>query len=257
MVIHLAAQAGVRILSIIRVLFGKQHQWNFRVIGGCYVHILRRHMLLRLLPSAYGANDDMPYRETIRQIIKCLFMLLQKNQLKIWHTVTLTYLTSNYNVSVFTVYGPWGRPDMAHFKFTSAILKGDKIDVYNYGKMNRDFTYVDDLVNAISLLINLCQTERKLSMMLQVILMVAQKVAPFRVVNIGNSKLIKLMDLIDAIEKSTGLKAIKNFMPIQAGDACGLGRYFIFGKLTGYRPKVDLSQGVDKFVQWYRSYYSI
>ena len=147
---------------------------------------------------------------------------------------------------------------MALFKFTRAILNGEKIDVYNHGEMFRDFTYVDDLVNGIFLLINTVpassskadenyQSNDNLS-----------PVAPFRVVNIGNSKSEKLTDFIDVIEKSLGIPAIKNFMPIQAGDVPATwADTSLLEDLTGYQPKTNLEDGVQRFVRWYRDFYRI
>jgi len=156
----------------------------------------------------------------------------------------------------FTVYGPWGRPDMALFKFTRAILEGAPIDVYNHGDMKRDFTYVDDLVAAIRLLIDAVPQRPaeggvpagdSLS-----------PVAPWRVVNIGNSEPVQLTDFIAAIEAATGRRATRNLMPMQPGDVPATwADAALLHRLTGYAPRTRVPEGVAAFVAWYRSYYGV
>ena len=156
----------------------------------------------------------------------------------------------------FTVYGPWGRPDMALFKFVSAILKDKPIDIYNHGKMYRDFTYIDDLVLGIKLLINTVPIKSEIGN-------VSKKdslspVAPYRIVNIGNSDKISLLDYIEAIEKIIGKKAIRNYMPIQKGDVPATwANADLLESLTGYRPRTNFYDGIFKFIEWYREYYKI
>ena len=155
----------------------------------------------------------------------------------------------------FTVYGPWGRPDMALFKFVSAILKNEPIDIYNKGDMYRDFTYIDDLVYGIKELINTVptknandQTPKEDSLSI---------VAPFRVVNIGNSKKVKLLDFIDAIEKIIGKKAKRNYMTMQKGDVPATwADASLLQNLTGYKPQTHFKDGIANFVEWYRKYYN-
>ena len=156
----------------------------------------------------------------------------------------------------FTVYGPWGRPDMALFKFTKAMLENREIDVYNKGQMRRDFTYIDDLVTGIELLISanpnyVVDTDHLVSRNDS-----KSPVAPFRVVNIGNSSSEKLMDYIRALEKALGLKAKKNYMPMQQGDVVATwADTQLLETLTGYRPATDIHTGVKRFVDWYRDFY--
>ena len=158
----------------------------------------------------------------------------------------------------FTVYGPWGRPDMALFKFTKAILTGEPIDVYNNGNMGRDFTYIDDLVNGMRLLIDVIPGSSKSSKSNSDPIDSKSNVAPLRVVNIGNSKPEKLIDFITAIEKTLGIKALKNFMPMQLGDVpYTWANTSLLEQLTGYKPCTDLSVGVQEFVSWYRNYYGV
>ena len=158
----------------------------------------------------------------------------------------------------FTVYGPWGRPDMALFKFTAAILNGDPIDVYNHGDMSRDFTYIDDLVHGMRLLMDAIPGHSDYSEKNAGKIDSKSKVAPFRVVNIGNSEPSKLLDFIEAIENTIGIKSVKNLMPMQAGDvpATWADTSLLTG-LTGYKPNTDILTGVQSFVSWYREYYGV
>ena len=155
----------------------------------------------------------------------------------------------------FSVYGPWGRPDMALFKFTKAILAGEPIDVYNHGQMDRDFTYVDDIANAIALLVDAApgdptpahETDDDLGL---------SPVAPFRVVNIGNGDPVRLLTFIEAIEASIGKTAIRNYLPMQQGDVRATwADATLLTELTGYRPQTDVREGVAAFVEWFRDYY--
>ena len=158
----------------------------------------------------------------------------------------------------FTVYGPWGRPDMALFKFTRAMLRGEKIEVYNYGEMERDFTYIDDLVHGINLLIDCIPQNLEGKTIKEYSHDSKSPVAPFRVINIGNSKSEKLLDYIAALEKNLGLQADKMMMPMQAGDVPATwADTQLLESLTGYKPKTDISSGISNFVSWYRDYYNV
>jgi UDP-glucuronate 4-epimerase len=155
----------------------------------------------------------------------------------------------------FTVYGPWGRPDMALFKFTKGILEGTPIDVYNHGQMFRDFTYVEDLVRGIRLLID-AAPERPASRDAIPQGDSLSPVAPFRIVNIGNSDKVRLEDFIDAIEQELGKKAIRNYMPMQTGDVPATwADASLLRSLTGYQPQTDIREGVKRFIAWYREYF--
>ncbi len=154
----------------------------------------------------------------------------------------------------FTVYGTWGRPDLALYKFVDAILDGRPIEIYNHGNMYRDFTYIDDLVRAIRLLIDAVpirpidgQVPAGDSL---------SSVAPFRIVNIGNSDKVRLLDFIDAIEANLGRKAIRNYLPMQMGDVPATwADASLLQTLTGYRPQTDFRDGIAHFVKWFREYY--
>jgi UDP-glucuronate 4-epimerase len=155
----------------------------------------------------------------------------------------------------FTVYGPWGRPDLAFFKFTEAILANRPIDVYNHGDMYRDFTYVDDLVRAIRLLIDVPPVRPASKEEIQPGDSLSP-VAPFRILNIGNSDKVRLMDFVEAIEDSLGKKAVRNYMPMQMGDVPATwADATLLQRLTGYRPQTDFRDGIAKFVAWYRDFY--
>ncbi|MEC8204939.1 MAG: NAD-dependent epimerase/dehydratase family protein, partial [Pseudomonadota bacterium] len=212
------------------------------------------HMLLASTSSAYGANERMPYKETDKADHQVSFYAATKKS-----TETMAHSYAHlFNLPItmfrfFTAYGPWGRPDMALFKFTKAILNGEPIDVYNNGNMSRDFTYIDDLVKGMRLLIDAIPTVSDLRRVYQEIEDSKSLVAPFRVVNIGNSKPVKLMDFIDAIEKAVGIKAVKNLMPLQPGDVLATwADTSLLEHLTGYKPRTNLSEGTEKFVSWYR-----
>jgi UDP-glucuronate 4-epimerase len=154
----------------------------------------------------------------------------------------------------FTVYGPWGRPDMALFKFTKGILANKKIDIYNNGKMYRDFTYIDDIVNGIYLLINKVPNIKQFNKYKDDSL---SSIAPFRILNIGNTKKVYLLDFIKEIEKELGKKAIRNYMPLQKGDVKQtVSNTNLLKKITGYNPKTNYKVGIKKFLNWYLDYYN-
>ncbi len=258
-VIHLAAQAGVRYsIENPRAYLESNINGTFELLEAARA-FPPEHMLLASTSSAYGANEEMPYRETVKADHQMSFYAATKKSTEnMAHSYAHLFDLPITMFRFFTVYGPWGRPDMALFKFTKAILKGDPIDVYNHGEMSRDFTYIDDLVNGMRLLIDANPRNSDVS---------AQgirnedsksKVAPFRVVNIGNSKPAQLLDFINAIEGSTGIKAVKNLMPMQAGDVPATwADTSLLEDLTGYKPSMDLQVGVQNFVRWYRDYYNV
>ena len=258
-VIHLAAQAGVRnSIKNPRDYLESNILGTFELLEAART-FSPKHILLASTSSAYGANEKMPYKESDKADYQLSFYAATKKSTEnMAHSYSHLF---NMPISVFrffTVYGPWGRPDMALFKFTKAILSGEPIQVYNYGKMMRDFTYIDDLVDGIMLLIDaipeVSQLEENSSWLTQV----QSPVAPFRIVNIGNSKPEKLTDLIKAIEEELGLLAQKNLLPIQAGDVPSTwAETKVLERLTGFRPKTELSEGVANFVKWYREYYRV
>lgn len=255
-VIHLAAQAGVRYsIENPRVYLESNINGTFELLEACRVHP-PEHTLIASTSSVYGSNQEMPYHETaVADHQMSFYAATKKATENMAHSYSHLYNLPITMFRFFTVYGPWGRPDMALFKFTKAILSGNSIDVYNHGDMSRDFTYIDDLVHGMRLLMDKVPKEYANNEVFDP-LDSKSAIAPFRVVNIGNSKPEKLSDFIDAIEKVVGLKARKNFMPMQAGDVPATwADTHLFETLTNFKLSTDISKGVKNFVDWYRSYY--
>ena len=252
LIVHLAAQAGVRhSIDNPRAYLDANITGSFAVMDVAQRHRVR-HLMMASTSSVYGANTEMPYAETHRADTPMSFYAATKKATEAmghaWahiHGVPVTMFR------FFTVYGPWGRPDMALFKFTRAILAGEPIEVYNHGDMWRDFTYVDDLVRGIRLLMDAVPGQGptvegdSLS-----------PVAPFRVVNIGNSERVRLTDFIDTIEECCGRKAMRTLLPMQQGDVPATwADASLLQALTGYRPRTTFRDGVARFVDWYRDYH--
>jgi UDP-glucuronate 4-epimerase len=254
MIVHLAAQAGVRYsLENPRAYVEANIIGTFNVME-CARALEVRHLLMASTSSVYGANTDMPFDESQKADTPLtIYAATKKATESMGHSYAHIYNLPVTMFRFFTVYGPWGRPDMAPFKFTKAILEGMPIDIYNHGEMWRDFTYIDDLVHGIAGLmaaVPLPPEKRETTVENDSL----SPVAPFRIVNIGNSQKIRLLDFIEAIEKETGFKAIRNFMPMQAGDVPATwANADLLQKLTGYRPKTDLQAGIKQFVAWYRN----
>lgn len=255
-VIHLAAQAGVR-----HSIYNPRSYLESNIIGTFeLLEAARayppRHMLLASTSSVYGANTAMPNQETIKADHQTSFYAATKKSTEAMaHSYAHLYGLPITMFRFFTVYGPWGRPDMALFKFTKAIMNGDPIDVYNFGDMHRDFTYVDDLVQAITLLINAVPENNAERQYLNDSL---SPVAPFRVVNIGSGDSVQLTDFLEAIEAATGKRANRNLMPMQAGDVLATwADASLLQALTGYSPETSIQEGVTKFVEWYRDFYQV
>ena len=258
-VIHLAAQAGVRYsIENPRVYLESNINGTFELLEAARAYP-PAHMLLASTSSAYGANEEMPYKETMKADHQMSFYAATKKSTEnMAHSYAHLFNLSITMFRFFTVYGPWGRPDMAPFKFTKAILNGDPIDVFNHGNMSRDFTYIDDLVQGMRLLIDVPPGTVKFPIANNGVLDNKSYVAPFRVVNIGNSKPTQLLDFVGAFEKSLGIKAVKNLIPMQAGDVPDTwADTSLLEELTGFKPNTDLLIGVQKFVNWYREYYDV
>ena len=258
-VIHLAAQVGVRYsIENPRVYLDSNINGTFELLEAARAYP-PEHMLLASTSSAYGANEVMPYKETMKADHQMSFYAATKKSTEhMAHSYAHLFSLPITMFRFFTVYGPWGRPDMAPFKFTKAILSGEPIDVYNNGDMSRDFTYIDDLVSGMRLLIEEIPRANDLSAENAGGRDSTSPVAPFRVVNIGNSKPTQLLDFISAIEKSIGITAVKNFMPMQAGDVPRTwADNSLLTSLTGYKSNTNLDTGIKKFVAWYREYYDV
>lgn len=251
-VVHLAAQAGVRYsIQNPRSYLESNINGTFEILEAARAHP-PKHMLLASTSSAYGANKEMPYQETQRAEHQVSFYAATKKATEnMAHSYAHLFDLPITMFRFFTVYGPWGRPDMAYFKFTKAILQGEPIDVYNNGDMKRDFTYVEDLVEAIRLLLDAVPDGPGQGRVHEGDSL--SPVAPHRVVNIGNNNTVQLLDFIEAIEDALGVKAKRNMMPMQAGDVPATwADAALLKSLTGYQPKTDVALGVAKFVEWYK-----
>ena len=256
-IVHLAAQAGVRYsLENPRAYIDSNIIGTFNVM-----EVARRlkvkHLLMASTSSVYGANLKMPFTEIEKTETQLtIYAATKKANESMAHSYAYLWQIPTTMFRFFTVYGPWGRPDMALFKFVDAIFKNKPIDIYNHENMYRDFTYVDDLVNGISLLIDTIPKINDENNFLNQDSL--SPVAPYRVVNIGNSKKIRLMDFIEAIENNLGKKAIRNYMPMQLGDVPATwADASLLQNLTNYNSNIDFKDGINHFIKWYREYYKI
>jgi UDP-glucuronate 4-epimerase len=250
-IVHLAAQAGVRYsIENPRAYVDANIVGTFNLMQAALA-VRPAHLLMASTSSVYGANTDMPYAEGQKADTQMSFYAATKKANEaIAHAWAHIHGLPITMFRFFTVYGPWGRPDMALFKFTKAILNGEPIDVYNHGDMWRDFTYVDDLVGGIRGLIDAVPGGPETAVAGDSL----SPVAPWRVVNIGNSRSERLVDFIDAIEAATGRTAKRNHMDMQAGDVPKTwADASLLQALTGYAPQTDMRDGVARFVEWYRA----
>ncbi len=253
-IIHLAAQAGVR-----HSILEPENYIEANIIGSfnlleCIRYHGCKHLLIASTSSVYGSNKKMPYHENDKSDTQLsLYAATKKSVESISHSYSHLFDIPTTIFRFFTVYGPWGRPDMAYFSFTKAILESKPIDIYNNGNLKRDFTYIDDLTKSVELLIDKIPSfdddyeDDSLS-----------DVSKYRIVNIGNSKPVNLMKFIESIEKSLGKKAIKNYVGMQPGDVeATWANSDLLYKLIGYLPNTDIETGVGKFIKWYMEYYQI
>ncbi|MFM8860341.1 MAG: NAD-dependent epimerase/dehydratase family protein [Methylocystis sp.] len=248
-IIHLAAQAGVRYS-----LENPRAYINANLVGAFNVMELARfhkpkHFLMASTSSVYGASPSVPFYENDRTDHPLtLYAATKKSAEAMAHSYSHLWSIPTTMFRFFTVYGPWGRPDMAPLKFVKAIENDQTIDIYNHGDMSRDFTYIDDLIEAIVRLIDCRPIQDKADDSVS-------SVAPFRIVNIGRGAPVKLLDFIDTVEKAMGKKARRNYLEMQAGD---VPRTYadseLLYRLTGYRPDTPLETGVEALVSWYRNY---
>jgi UDP-glucuronate 4-epimerase len=255
-IVHLAAQASVRYsLENPRAYIDSNIVGTFNVMEAAR-KLEVEHLLMASTSSVYGANEDMPFTETEKADTQLtIYAATKKATESMGHSYAHLWNLPTTMFRFFTVYGPWGRPDMALYKFVEAILEDRPIDIYNHGDMHRDFTFVTDLVRAIRLLIDTppVRPERKDQIDAGDSL---SPVAPYRVVNIGNSDKVRLLDFIEAIEAELGKVAIRNYMPMQAGDVPATwADANLLQSLTGYRPQTNFKDGIAQFVAWFRDYY--
>ncbi|MEE4187010.1 MAG: NAD-dependent epimerase/dehydratase family protein [Roseobacter sp.] len=259
MIVHLAAQAGVRhSLENPRAYVDSNVVGTFNVMEAARVCDVA-HLLLASTSSVYGANTQMPFEETQKtETPLTIYAATKKATEAMSHSYAHLYDLPTTVFRFFTVYGPWGRPDMALFKFTDAVLNGRPIDIYNNGDMSRDFTYISDLVRGIRLLMDAIPPSRYAEQRLQVAQDSLSPVAPFRVVNIGNSEQVRLLDFIEEIERVLGRRAIRNYMPMQTGDVPATwADTQLLQALTGYKPDTRFQDGVAEFVSWFRDYHDL
>ncbi len=255
-IVHLAAQAGVRYsLDHPRSYINSNVVGTFNVMEVAREHKVD-HLLMASTSSIYGAGEDMPFTETDKADNQLtIYSATKKANEAMGHSYAHLWDLPTTMFRFFTVYGTWGRPDLAYFKFVAAILDRRPIDIYNHGDMYRDFTHVEDLVRGIRLLVDVppvrpasaddIEDGDSLS-----------PVAPYRIVNIGNGEKVRLMDFIETIEDAVGQKAIRNYMPMQLGDVPATwADNNLLQRLTGYTPQTEFKDGIVQFVSWYRDYY--
>lgn len=257
-IVHLAAQAGVRYsLENPRAYIESNVVGTFNVMEAARRHEVD-HLLMASTSSVYGANDVMPFTETEKADTQLtIYAATKKANESMAHSYAHLWNIPSTMFRFFTVYGPWGRPDMALFKFTKGIIEGTPIDIYNNGDMFRDFTYVEDLVRGIRLLIDNPPVRPDSADMIEDGDSLSPA-APYRVVNVGNSDKVRLLDFIEAIEDALGKKAVRNYMEMQKGDVPATwADATLLQRLTGYRPATDFRDGVNQFVAWYRDYYKV
>lgn len=254
-VIHLGAQAGVRYsIENPHAYADANLTGHLNILEGCRHHKIG-HLLYASSSSVYGLNRKMPFStdDSVDHPVSLYAATKKANEL-MSHTYSHLYQLPTTGLRFFTVYGPWGRPDMALFKFTRAMLAGDAIDVYNRGQMTRDFTYIDDIAEAIVRLQDVIpQADENWTVENG---SPATSSAPYRVYNIGNSQPTSLMTYIESLEKALGIEAKKNMLPMQPGDVLGTSADTqpLYDAIN-FRPQTSVEQGVQRFVDWYRDFY--
>jgi UDP-glucuronate 4-epimerase len=256
-VIHLAAQAGVRYSIENPHAYAQSNLVGFlNILEGCR-HQEVEHLTYASTSSVYGANEVLPYsvRHNIDHPVSLYAATKKANELMA-HSYSHLYGLPTTGLRFFTVYGPWGRPDMAYFKFTKAILAGHPIDVYNHGKMRRDFTYVDDIAEGVIRVSD--RVARPDPQWSGKAPDPATSYAPFRVYNIGNNESVELLRFIEVLEGVLGVKAELNMLPMQAGDVPATAADIdSLADDTGFRPYTSIEDGLARFVEWYREYYEV
>jgi UDP-glucuronate 4-epimerase len=257
-VVHLAAQAGVRYAAENPHVYVSSNVTGFlHVLEGCRSHAVE-HLVFASTSSVYGANRAMPFSEhQSAEHPLTLYAATKKANEQMAHSYAHLYGTPCTGLRFFTVYGPWGRPDMALFLFTRAILKGEPIKVFNHGRHQRSFTYVDDIVEGVIRCLDRPPTadanwngaapDPSFS-----------GVAPYRLFNIGNEQPVELLSYIRRLEECLGREAIMDLLPLQPGDVPDTSADVSeLRRVTGYAPKVSVDEGVERFVRWYRDYHAV
>jgi len=256
-VIHLAAQAGVRYSLTNPHAYIDANIMGFTNILEECRHNGISHLVYASSSSVYGGNTSMPFSEhhNIDHPISLYAATKKANELMA-HTYSHLYGVPTTGLRFFTVYGPWGRPDMALFLFTKAILKGEAIPVFNKGQMVRDYTYIDDIVEGVIRVMDKPATPN--ADFDASFPDPATSAAPYRVFNIGNGRPVPLMDYISALEQALGMEAIKEFLPMQPGDVPATSADTReLGTWVGFQPNTPVADGVAKFAEWYRDFYDV
>jgi len=246
-VVHLAAQAGVRYSITNPAAYVDSNLTGFgNILEGCRGQRVQ-HLVYASSSSVYGGNTKMPFAETdpVDHPVSLYAATKKANELMA-HTYSHLYGLPTTGLRFFTVYGPWGRPDMAYFLFTRAVLAGQPIQVFNHGDMKRDFTYVDDIVEGVLRVLDKPATPEPGSRV------------PYRVFNIGNNDPVQLLDFIGCIEQALGREAVKQFLPMQDGDVpATYASTDALRDWVGFAPSTPLATGIGRFVDWYRGYYRL
>jgi UDP-glucuronate 4-epimerase len=236
---HLAAQAGVRYsLENPDIYISANIIGTHNLLEQCRLHGIKK-FIFASSSSVYGGNEKIPFSENdlVDKPVSLYAATKKANELEA-HSYFHLYGINVVGLRFFTVYGPWGRPDMALFKFVKAILKGDAIDVYNQGEMKRDFTYIDDIVSGVLASIDYCQG--------------------YEIFNLGNNNPVDLKDFISVIEEALGIHAVRNYLPLQPGDVVKTYANIDKAKsILEWTPKTDIRSGIERFVEWYKSYYKV
>ena len=244
-VIHLAAQAGVRYsIDHPQSFIESNIQGFFNLLEMCRRYPVQ-HLIYASSSSVYGANKEIPFREVERTAHPVsLYGATKKAGEVLTHAYVELYKIPSTGLRFFTVYGPFGRPDMAYYKFADQIMHGKSIDIYNHGRMERDFTYIDDIIAGIRSLIFLPPGSKNGSL--------------HRILNIGRSHPVNLLTFIEILEQNLGKPAVKNYVSMQPGDVLSTwADVSELKNLTGYSPSVDLEEGIRKFVEWYKAYHGL
>lgn len=256
-VIHLAAQAGVRYSITNPHAYADSNLVGFvNILEGCR-HNAVQHLVYASSSSVYGGNAKMPFSEhdSVDHPVSLYAATKKANELMA-HTYSHLYRLPTTGLRFFTVYGPWGRPDMAPILFANAIIKGEPINIFNHGNMRRDFTYIDDIVEGLIRVLDCNAKENEDYNPYDAD--PATSNSPYRILNIGNSEPVPLMDFIRALENSIGKQAEKKFLPMQPGDVVATyANTSEIEKLVQFKPKKDITVGVSEFVDWYIEYENI
>jgi UDP-glucuronate 4-epimerase len=251
-VIHLAAQAGVRYSITNPQAYLESNMIAFANILEYCRHTKVKHLIYASSSSVYGNNPKVPFLETDNTDYPVsLYAATKKSNELMAHTYSHLYDIPVTGLRFFTVYGPWGRPDMSPILFAKAILDEQPIKVFNNGNLKRDFTYVDDVIDGIVLLLDAPPPIKSITSS-------GQSIPPYRIFNIGNNRPVQLLHFIDVLEQSLQKKAIKEMLPMQQGDVYETyANINALHELTGYEPKTSIEQGLPKFVEWFRSFYNL